>query len=403
MVYTQFRGYVFYLYKNYLDQITVEYSQKIVSDNAHFLQLYFDDLPEDNYYCLRGAMECYLKSVYSGIRIPVNKYYTFSEKHVEKFSLRVANIKNTLIKYLLYYTTDVCKLSEVVREMEHFYAIQEGVILKEFVLLRKQEIETLKKVIVPQTTPSKTTDNSLMNATLQRSFMDLKEEDTHLKKAYSELDDFINKVYVELKAPVSNIEGLIKEMMEEVSGDKEDAEAIRQMLNASLDRIKKTIQLLLEISELYNTDVLEQKKFVSLPEALDDVLEELLPCLLDVKLNVVREFEIETIYFSEKHLKSVLFHLLLNAVKFRRPGNTVCIVIKAVIKNDRMVVSFCDNGIGINPKDHHRIFQPFQKAQNIDEGLGSGLFLVKSIMEKHQGKIDVQSEPGWGTIFNLFF
>lgn len=404
MVYTHFRDFAFYLYKNYLDHITVEYSKKIVSDQNHFLRLYYNDLPANDFYCLRAAMEQYLKSIYTGENIPINKYYKFEEAQVEKFSLRVNVIRSSIIEYVIFYSTDINKVSEVIREMNHFYAVQEGLILKDFFTLRQQEIEAVKKALEQKVvTPVYFDDNSLSMANVERSFIELKAKDYNLKKAYSELDDFINKVYIELKAPVSNIEGLLKEVKLEVAGDSEEVELLTEMLHTSLAQIKKTIEFLVEISEIYNTDQIERKQSVDFSDVLDEALDDLNPGLSDIRLNVEKAFEISTVHFSRKQLKSVLLNLLLNSIKFRTPGNNVRIVIKTQIKKGSLLLSFCDNGIGVSPKDHKRIFQVFRKAHNVEDGLGGGLFLVKSIMEKNNGKIEVQSEPGCGTIFNLYF
>ncbi|GAL85470.1 phytochrome-like protein cph1 [Sporocytophaga myxococcoides] len=404
MVYTHFRDFAFYLYKNYLDHITVEYSKKIVSDKDHFLRLYYHDLPENDFYCLRTAMEQYLKSIYTGDNIQINKFYEFEEAQVEKFSLRVNVLKSSIIEYLIFYSTDINKISEVIREMNHFYAVQEGLILKDFFALRQQEIEAVKKALDQKaTTPAGFDDKSLISTSMERSFIELEAKDNNLKMAYSELDDFINKVYIELKAPVSNIEGLIKEMMLEIASDRGEAEVLIQMLTASLTQIKKTIEFLIQISEIYNTDLIERKQSINFSDVLDEVLDDLYPELSDINLNVEREFQISTVHFPKKQLKSVMLNLLLNSFKFRTPGKNVRIVIKTQIKKGNLLLSFCDNGIGISPKDHKRIFQVFKKAHNIEEGLGGGLYLVKSIMEKNNGKIEVQSEPGCGTIFNLFF
>lgn len=333
MVYTHFRNFAYYLYKNYLDHITVEYSKKIISDKAHFLSLYYNDLPENDFYCLRAAMEQYLKSIYTGEHIPVNKYYGFAEAEIEKVSLRVNVIKSSIIEYLMFYSTDINKISEVIKEMDHFYAVQEGLILKEIVTLRQHEIETVKKSFEQKpVVPVHFDDKNLMNVSVERSFRELKEKDSNLKNAYSELDDFINKVYIELKAPVSNIEGLLKEMMIEVANDSGDVELLRQMLNTSLDRIKKTIELLIEISEIYNTDLIEQKHPINFSDIIDEVLDDIRPVLFEVNLNVIREFQVSTIHFSRKQLKSVVLNLLLNSIKFRTPGNNVNIEIKTQMK-----------------------------------------------------------------------
>jgi signal transduction histidine kinase len=100
-------------------------------------------------------------------------------------------------------------------------------------------------------------------------------------------------------------------------------------------------------------------------------------------------------------MEQVLNNLLTNAVKFSYNGNRVYVTITAKEKTVRVEVH--DEGVGIPPDKTEIIFQPFGKAASTgtsgEKSTGLGLFIVKNIIEGHNGTIAVQSEPGKGATF----
>ena len=96
----------------------------------------------------------------------------------------------------------------------------------------------------------------------------------------------------------------------------------------------------------------------------------------------------------------MLFRSIDNAAKYIHPGTTPCIEIGAKETNESQATLFVhDNGIGIDPQFHERIFGLFNKLDIHSEGTGIGLTLVKRIIEVHGGKIWVESEFGKGATF----
>jgi PAS domain S-box-containing protein len=97
-------------------------------------------------------------------------------------------------------------------------------------------------------------------------------------------------------------------------------------------------------------------------------------------------------------------NLLANAIKFC-PGKTPRIRIDGRRDGDTVVVTVTDNGIGIEAAHYQRIFQIFQRLHGRDEypGSGVGLAVCRRIMERHGGRIDVESQAGEGTVFSLEF
>ncbi|MBT9488758.1 MAG: PAS domain-containing protein [Rubrivivax sp.] len=101
-------------------------------------------------------------------------------------------------------------------------------------------------------------------------------------------------------------------------------------------------------------------------------------------------------------LRQVLLNLLSNAFKYNRPGGSVQVSARA--EGAQVVLAVADTGRGMNPGQLRQLFEPFNRlgAQRDGiEGTGIGLAIVKGLVDRMQGRIDVQSEPGEGTVFTV--
>ncbi|WP_440951376.1 PAS domain-containing sensor histidine kinase [Methanosphaerula subterraneus] len=100
-------------------------------------------------------------------------------------------------------------------------------------------------------------------------------------------------------------------------------------------------------------------------------------------------------------LKQVFTNLIGNAIKYRQPEVPAAVRISATQQGDRWVFAVRDNGIGIRSEFFDRIFEMFRRLHTIDEyeGTGIGLAIVKKIVERHGGRIRVESTPGEGSTF----
>jgi signal transduction histidine kinase len=113
--------------------------------------------------------------------------------------------------------------------------------------------------------------------------------------------------------------------------------------------------------------------------------------------------EVPVLAGDERLLQSLVFHLLENAVKFTRPGGRIDVAVEA--NQEEVVLRVQDDGIGIAPEFHERIFEKFFMVDagpaKAHGGAGIGLFVVKEVVAIHGGAIHVESTPGGGTLFEV--
>lgn len=119
------------------------------------------------------------------------------------------------------------------------------------------------------------------------------------------------------------------------------------------------------------------------------------------KQNLNLEFdcppEIGSIIADERRLKQALFNLMSNAIKFTPSGGTIAIRARRV--DGEVALSVTDTGIGIPREQQQRVFEKFERGnpQARQSGAGLGLSLVKSFIELHGGRVEMESTPGQGT------
>ena len=120
------------------------------------------------------------------------------------------------------------------------------------------------------------------------------------------------------------------------------------------------------------------------------------------------ELTVEPIHLPEieadyRAVKQVLLNLLSNALKFTPRGGKVTVRtgLEAGAGGERVRVAVVDTGVGISEQDMHRLAKPFEQIESqlskTQQGSGLGLALTKSLIEMHQGQLDIESEPGKGT------
>jgi two-component system NtrC family sensor kinase len=144
---------------------------------------------------------------------------------------------------------------------------------------------------------------------------------------------------------------------------------------------------------------------VALPEIIESLRNTMLPILKPrrQKLDISLEDGLPAVYADKAKLRQVFFNLLSNSSRFTPEGGRI--EIKAVKNGTHCHISVADNGIGIKKEDQTRIFEPFCQLNNAPGrgggGTGLGLVVVKQLVEKHGGRVWLESEYGKGSRFSF--
>ena len=254
----------------------------------------------------------------------------------------------------------------------------------------------------------------LVNAELEERVKERTEELLHkntelevtnseLKKVNNDLDNFVYTASHDLKAPMSNIEGLMTALTEMVNQESnKEMDDLIAMINKSIDRFKKTILDLTEITKIQKS-IDADSEVINLEEMIEDVKLSIREVILEANAHITCDLRAcNTVKFSRKNLKSVIYNLLSNAIKYRSFERPPEVGLSTALEKDYIVISIKDNGLGMNTKDTTKIFSMFKRLHDHVEGSGVGLYLVKRIVTNAGGRIEVESELGKGSTFKVY-
>ena len=219
-----------------------------------------------------------------------------------------------------------------------------------------------------------------------------------LESKNAELQNFTYTVSHDLKSPIVTISGFLGFLESDIQ--KGDYDKIPKTISRIREATKKMEQLLNELLELSRIGrLVNPPKEVPFGELVSETLELVDGQLREKQVEVKIDAEFPTVYVDRIRVVEALQNLLTNAIKFMHEQEkpTVNIGMKSI--DEERVFFVKDNGIGIAPEFHDRIFGLFNKLDPYSDGTGIGLALVKRIIEVHGGRIWVESDLGKGTTF----
>ena len=222
---------------------------------------------------------------------------------------------------------------------------------------------------------------------------------TELTKTNRELDRFVYSVSHDLRSPLTSILGLIS-FIEEESLEKDTLEHVG-MIRCSVNRLDEFIKNILSYSRNNRTglDIVQ----IPLQKTTTEIVNSL-RCIKDAE-KILFEIDIkeqQPFYSDRLRLNTLLENLISNAIKYHKTNQTDSFIkIIGQSNHEKLFLSIIDNGIGIAPKHHDKIFDMFFRLSGKSDGSGIGLYIVKDTIQILQGSIEVHSEEGKGTTFNI--
>ncbi len=226
---------------------------------------------------------------------------------------------------------------------------------------------------------------------------DLKE----LESLISEHEILLDTITHDIKNPLTSL-SLTVELMNkpEKAGEKEFRTYLKTLGNSVVtllnvvegltDSRKREYKYRSEIELLYFENVLEDVR-LSIADGVHKT-----GAIIETEINVSQ------ICFSRPKLRSIVYNLVCNAIKYKSPDRKPKIIVSTEKQKGFIVISVKDNGLGIESENKEKIFSKYYRVEDSVEGTGVGLFLVKEIVSQAGGRIEVESEPGKGSEFRVY-
>ncbi len=223
------------------------------------------------------------------------------------------------------------------------------------------------------------------------------EHTTHqLARSNADLERFATVVSHDLRSPLTALSLNLQLLERQLPDDDDSGQTINEM-RRSIDDMAALIRSLLEHGRATHEKL--DLRACDLEEVLGTVRKRLAASLQTSGGQILHD-SLPIIWADQSHMLSLFQNLIENAIKYRS-AEPPRIGIAAQQSQRFWTFSVRDNGIGVDPHHQHRIFQIFERAETSRGGAGVGLAVCKSIVERHGGKIWVESRPGKGSTFSF--
>lgn len=222
-----------------------------------------------------------------------------------------------------------------------------------------------------------------------------------LKQAYEELDTFSFTISHDLKNPISTIKSFSQILLRD-KDMKPQSVKILERINKGADKMNNMINEVLDYSRIGRSELVLSD--IDPAQMINEIVRDLL-MIYAIDESCITIGPTPKIQGDAVMLSQVFSNLISNAVKYSMMAEPQQVNISGIENDEEVVYTITDNGLGIDIKQLPRIFELFHRTDNVGdiEGSGVGLAIVKRIVEKHRGKIWVDSEPGKGSTFNIAF
>jgi signal transduction histidine kinase len=213
-------------------------------------------------------------------------------------------------------------------------------------------------------------------------------------------DEFMTIASHELKTPLTGIKSTVQLL--ERSGLTDRDRTLLSKTSKNIEKLQKLISDLLDVSKIHSGQLKLNMSSFTLAELLNESIENvehIHPTYTIIKKNEIPNLRM---HGDKYRLDQAINNLLLNAIKYSPATDRV--FVNTLISDNLLRIEITDEGIGIDKPDQKRIFERFFRAETLSpviSGLGMGLYIANEIVQRHNGVIGVESEPGKGSTFYI--
>jgi two-component system CheB/CheR fusion protein len=232
---------------------------------------------------------------------------------------------------------------------------------------------------------------------LKLTQLELDKKNESLLRINADLDNFVHTASHDLLAPLGNIEMSIN-VMNEIKVVDPELEKFISIINTSVKKFRSLINDISHVAKV-ESDMITME-MVDVNEIINNIEWSLDNKIKEAGAIITRDLQVGSIFFSKKNLRSILYNLVSNSIKFKR-GEPLVISISTSLQDENVVLAVSDNGTGIAKEDISKIFTLYTRLRHDVEGHGIGLYLAKKIVDAAGGNIVVESEPGRGSKFMI--
>lgn len=217
--------------------------------------------------------------------------------------------------------------------------------------------------------------------------------------------DFVSSVSHEFKTPLTSMKALTERLETGKVTQPAKMKQYVSIISHDIDRLIRLVGNILNFSNIEEGKKVYRKEETDIAILLKEVINNYQKESIErgVSISADIEDDLPALNIDKDSMTQAIFNLLDNAVKFSKDVKEIGVT---VLKNESsIIIKIKDKGIGIEKDEKDKIFEKFYRGKsavnNFINGTGLGLALVKYTVEGHNGRIDVESEPGWSTVFTI--
>lgn len=264
--------------------------------------------------------------------------------------------------------------------------------------------EVTDQVLARQQVQMLNEELAAINQRLLTSNQELLDSNTRLTHTNTDLDTFVYSASHDLKSPITNIEGLLLALRQQLPPQALQADLVAtllDMMDGAVQRFQQTLGHLTDVTRLQQVMLDQPAEAVDLPALVENVRLDILPELTAAQATLTIGLdECPTVHFSAKTLRSILYNLLSNAIKYRATTRPAQIWLRCYPgERNQLVLSVRDNGLGLDEVQQSELFRLFRRLHTHVSGSGVGLYMVKKMVDNASGTLTVQSQPNVGSTF----
>ena len=220
-----------------------------------------------------------------------------------------------------------------------------------------------------------------------------------LEKANAELDQFVYSASHNLRAPLLSMKGLLSLISLDDTAFEDRSRFIGEVFK-SIERLDATIHDIIEYSKNARLGISPQE--IDIEQIIHSTIEDL-KFFDQSKVHVSVQTELTSTLFSdERRIRSIIHNIISNSIKYADPTKQErYLTITLSTSKNLCSILFSDNGIGIAKENQERVFDMFYRATSLRTGSGLGLYIVKEMLHKLGGRLELTSQVGEGTSIKI--